>query len=59
VAAIKPPNLDIVTYLKSKFRKEALEAISGNQLSIDSYKVTVDVLKRKFGRPQLIIDTHY
>ena len=38
---------------------EALDAISGYQLSNDNYTVVVDVLKRRFGNPQLIIDAHY
>ena len=38
---------------------EALSAISGYQLSNNNYTVVVDVLKRRFGNPQLIIDVHY
>ena len=44
--------VDKFNYLKSKLK--ALEAISGYQLSNDNYQVVVDVLKRRFGRPQLI-----
>lgn len=51
--------VDKFNYLKSKLRGDALEAISGYQLSNDNYKVVVDVLKRRFGKPQLIIDAHY
>ena len=51
--------VDKFNYLKSKLKGEALEAISGYQLSNDNYQVVVDVLKRRFGRPQLIVDAHY
>jgi len=51
--------VDKFNYLKSKLWGEALEAISGYQLSNDNYKVVVDVLKKRFGRPQLIVDAHY
>ena len=36
-----------------------LEAISGYQLSNENYVAVVEVLKKRFGNPQLIIDTHY
>jgi len=39
-----------------QLKGEALEAISGYQLSNDNCKVVVDVLKRRFGRPELIVD---
>jgi len=48
-----------MTYLKSKLIGEALDAISGYQLSHDNYAVVVDALKRRFGNTQLIIDAHY
>ena len=51
--------MDKFNYLKSKLRLEALEAIAGYQLSNDNYKVVVDALKKRFGRLQLIINTHY
>ena len=51
--------VDKFNYLKSKSRGEALEAISGYQLSNDNYNIVIDVLKRRFGTPQLIFDTHY
>ena len=41
----------------TKLRVEALEAISGCN---DIYKIiVVDVLKRRLGRPQLIVDAIY
>ena len=51
--------VDKFNYLKSKLTGDALEAISGYQLSNDNYKVVIDVLKRRFGNQQLIIDAHY
>ena len=51
--------IDKFNYLKSKLRGEALEAISGYQLSNDNYAAVVEVLKKRFGNPQLIIDAHY
>ena len=36
-----------------------LDTISGYQLSNDNYKVVVDVLQKRFGNPQSIIDAHY
>ena len=51
--------IDKLNYLKSKLKGEALSAISGYQLSNNNYSVVVDVLKHRFGNPQLIIDAHY
>ena len=51
--------IDKLNYLKSKLNGEALEAISGYQLSNENYVAVVEVLKKRFGNPQLIIDTHY
>ena len=48
-----------MNYLRSRLTGEALDAISGYQLSNDNYNIVVDVLKRRFGNPQLIIDAHY
>ena len=53
------PSIDKMNYLKSRLTAEALVAISGYQLSNDKYDVVVDVLKRRFGNTQLIIDAHY
>lgn len=48
-------SVDRLNYLKSKLKGEALEAISGYQLSNEHYVVVVEV----FGNQQLIIDAHY
>ena len=52
-------SIDKMNYLKSKLKGEALNAISGYQLCNNNYEVVVDVLKRRFGNPQVIIDAHY
>ena len=48
--------VDKLNYIKSKLKGEA---ISGYQLSNENYTVVVDMLKKRFGNPQLIIDAHY
>ena len=48
-----------MNYLKTKLTGEALDAIAGYQLSNDNYKLVVDVLKKRFGNTQSIIDAHY
>ena len=52
-------SIDKLNYLKSRLKGEALSAISGYQLSDNNYSVVVNVLKQRFGNPQLIIDAHY
>ena len=52
-------NIDKFNCLKSKLSGDALQAISGYQLSNENYPVVVDVLKRRFGNNQLIVDAHY
>ena len=55
----KYANIDKFNCLKSKLSGDALQAISGYQLSNENYPVVVDVLKHRFGNKQLIIDAHY
>lgn len=52
-------NIDKFNCLKSKLSGEALQAISGYQLSNENYPIVVDVLKGRFGNKQLIVDAHY
>ena len=54
-------DMHLLTYLKSKLEGEALEAISGYKLSNEKYRyaVVIDILKKRFGNKQLIIDAHY
>ena len=51
--------VDKLNYLKSKLTGEALEAVSGYQLTNENYPVVVGVLKQRFGNKQVIIDAHY
>jgi len=55
------PRLAIFPYLQIELFeiKVALSAISGYQLFSPHYAVVVDVLKQRFGNPQLIVDAHY
>jgi len=43
--------------LKSKLSGDALEAIAGYQLSNDNYKIVLDVLKKRFGNKQVVINS--
>ena len=52
-------NVDKFTCLKSKLSGDALQAIAGYQLSNKNYPVVVDVLKKRFGDKQLVIDAYY
>ena len=47
----KYSSVDKKNYLKSKLTKEALDAISGYQLSNSNYEVVVEVLKGGLGMP--------
>lgn len=46
-------------YLKTKLFGEAKFAIAGLALSNENYKVAVDILLKRFGNLQEIIDVHY
>ena len=52
-------NVEKFNYLKSKMVGEARSAIAGLALSSENYPVAVDILKRRFGNPQEIVDLHY
>ena len=45
-------------YLKSKLAVEAKSAIAGLVVSSENYPVAVDILNRRFGSPQEIVDMH-
>jgi len=51
--------IDKMNYLKSELSRETLDAISGYQFSNATYQVVLDVLKRRFGNTQLIIESLY
>ncbi|GBN42206.1 hypothetical protein AVEN_226626-1 [Araneus ventricosus] len=46
------------TYLKSYLRGTALTAISGFSLSNENYDSSIELLKQRFGRKDLAINTH-
>ena len=46
------------TYLKSYVTSNAESAIAGLTLTADNYKVAVDILKDRFGKPQLLISNY-
>ena len=52
-------NIDKFICLKSKLTGDALKAVAGYQLSNENYSVVVDVLKKRFGNKQLVIDAYY
>ena len=51
--------VDKLNFLRSKLTGEALKAVTGYQLLNENYPIVIDVLKRRFGKRQLIIDAHY
>ena len=46
------------TYLKSCVTSNAESAIAGLSLTADNYKVAIDILKDRFGKPQLLISNY-
>ena len=46
------------TYLKSCVISNAESAIAGLSLTADNYKVAIDILKDRFGKPQLLISNY-
>ena len=46
-------------YLQSKLTGDAANAISGLQLSNENYPIAVDILNKRFGNKQIIIDAHF
>ena len=52
-------NMDKFICLKSRLTGDALKAVAGYQLSNENYEVIVDVLKKRFGNKQLVIDAYY
>jgi len=52
------PVITKFTYLQSVLQGKALSAIRGVTLTVLNYKVACDILKNRFGRPQIIINAH-
>ena len=46
-------------YLKGKLEGDALAAVAGLPLTNVNYPVVVDILRKRFGDKQRIIDAHY
>ena len=52
-------NIEKFTHLRSKLCGDALVCISGLQLSNENYQIAVDLLRKRFGDLQTVIDAHY
>ena len=52
-------NVEKFNYLKSKLSGEARSAIAGLALSNENYPIAVDILMKRFGNAQEIVDLHY
>ncbi|XP_060601760.1 uncharacterized protein LOC132755001 [Ruditapes philippinarum] len=52
-------NVEKFNYLKGKLVGEAKSAITGLALTSDNYIMAVDILRKRFGNTQEIIDLHY
>ena len=51
-------DIDKFTYLKSLLSKAALETISGLTLTSDNYSEAIELLKNRYGNPQMLINTY-
>ncbi|XP_052762257.1 uncharacterized protein LOC128204895 [Mya arenaria] len=52
-------NVEKFNYLKSKLIGAAKSAVAGLALSSANYNIAVDILRKRFGNPQEIVDQHY
>ena len=48
-----------MSYLNSKLKAEAKQAVSGIYLSNENYDVTKTLLKERFGNSQSVVNSHY
>ena len=48
-----------INYLRAQLRCEAKDVISGLEITGTNYKVTVELLKERYGKKQLMINAHY
>ena len=55
----KLADVDKFNYLKAELEGDALAVISGLQLSSENYTVAVELLQKRFGKKERIIDAHY
>ena len=51
-------SIEKFTYLKSCVTSNAESAIAGLPLTADHYKIAIDILKDRFGKPQLLISNY-
>ncbi len=56
---VKLNNVEKFNYLRSKLSGDASNAISGLQLSNDNYPIALNLLQKRFGDTQAIINAHY
>ena len=47
------------SYLKGSLRSAAVAVIGGISITNDSYDIVIELLKEKFGKRKVIIDTLY
>ena len=52
-------NVEKFNYLRSKLLGEARGSIAGLALSNDNYEVAIEILQKRFGNTQEIVDKHY
>ena len=52
------PEVTKLTYLRSLLRGEALRCVDGLSLTMENYKVTCDLLSKRFGRHDLVVFSH-
>lgn len=53
------PNVTKFSYLKSTLRGTAANAIHGISITNDNYKTAIELLKERFGKSEVIIETLY
>ena len=51
--------MDKFNYLKSQLYGNTSEVISGLELTKDNYYVTIDLLKKRYGKKQVMVNAHY
>ena len=53
------PNVTKFSYFKGSLRGTAAAAIGGISITIDNYDIVIELLKKKFGKREAIIDALY
>ena len=52
-------NIDKFNYLRAQLRRDARGGISRLKTTDASYRVAMEMLQKRYGKKQLIINTHY